>query len=216
MKIRQVLAILKGKIFNLLGLKSNYANLIQLKKAHKLLIGFGTYGWQSMQIDYYKGCEDIIVSIGKFCSIGPNVRIITSGIHPPEWISTYPLRRFFNHPKAFKDGMPASKGNITINNDVWIGTEVMILSGVTIGDGAVIMARAVVTRNVPPYSIVGGVPAKVIKYRFSKNEINFLQHIEWWNKDIVWIRKHLHILSSDRILELMELVEDNFKSGERR
>lgn len=133
--------------------------------------------------------------IGRYCSIADNVCTVL-GQHPiSDFTSTHPafyydttsqLNYTFHKSKALYDckKMPAgeSQYNVVIGNDVWIGSHAIILGGVTIGDGAVIAAGAVVTKNVEPYSIVGGVPAKVIKYRFSKKKIEKLLIIKWWNR----------------------------------
>lgn len=121
--------------------------------------------------------------IGRFCSIGPNF-ICGLGIHPINGISTAPC--FYSTKK--QNGMTftsSSKAvemsNVNIGNDVFVGANVTILTGVSIGDGAVIAAGAVVVKDVPPYAVVGGVPAKLIKYRFDSNIIAALENIKWWN-----------------------------------
>lgn len=128
--------------------------------------------------------------IGKFCSIGPGVRC-GMGFHPSNtFVSTHPI--FFSTNKQaqitfadknyFTELLP-----IEIGNDVWIGANVVILDGVRIGNGVILGAGAVVTKDIPDYAIAVGVPAKVIKYRFDKEKIDFLLKDKWWDKDINWL-----------------------------
>lgn len=131
--------------------------------------------------------------IGKFCSIGSNCHI-GLGMHPSkQFISTHPIfysvRNQSQISFAKKDSFKEF-ANILIGNDVWIGVNVVILDGVTIGDGAIIGAGAVVTKDIPSYAIVGGVPAKIIKYRFNEKEQNFLLNFKWWDKDIEWLKNN--------------------------
>ncbi len=123
--------------------------------------------------------------IGKYCSIACGAKFLfTSANHTMKSLSTYPFPLFFEEwnlePKDIQTAWD-NKGDIVIGNDVWIGYEAVILSGVHIGDGAIIAARAVVTKNVPPYTIVGGVPAKEIRKRFDDKTIHRLQDLQWWN-----------------------------------
>lgn len=123
--------------------------------------------------------------IGRFCSIACGARFIfTSANHKLKSLSTYPFTIFFEEwgldGKNVTDAWD-NKGDIVIGNDVWIGYEAVILSGVTIGDGAIIGTRAVVTKDVPPYTIVGGVPARQIRKRFSEETIDTLLEIKWWD-----------------------------------
>ena len=113
-------------------------------------------------------------------------------------MTTYPFNVVCQEARSF-EGHPRTKGNVSIGNDVWIGTEAFILSGVTIGDGAVIAARSVVTRDVPPYSIVAGNPARQVRLRFSETVIDALQRIRWWDWPISEITTALPLLLSSDI-----------------
>ena len=125
------------------------------------------------------------LTIGKFCSIACGAKFLfNSANHTMRSLSTYPFPLFFEEWDLDKKNIADSwdnKGDVVIGNDVWIGYEAVILAGVTIGDGAVIGARAVVTKDVSPYTIVGGVPAKPIRKRFSENVIAQLLELKWWN-----------------------------------
>ena len=123
--------------------------------------------------------------IGKFCSIACGAKFLfNSANHKMASLSTYTFPLFFEEWGLEKENVAQAwdqKGDIIIGNDVWIGYEAVILSGVTIGDGAVIGCRAVVTKDIPPYTIVGGVPAKPIRKRFDEETIKELQKIKWWD-----------------------------------
>ncbi len=123
--------------------------------------------------------------IGKFCSIACRAKFLfNSANHTLSSFSTYPFPIFFDEWGLEKSDVAAAwdrKGDIVIGNDVWIGYEAVILAGVTIGDGAVIGARAVVTKDVPPYAIVGGVPARVIRSRFPEETVKALLRLKWWD-----------------------------------
>lgn len=135
--------------------------------------------------------------IGKFCSIGDSVRII-SGTHPTKnFVSTHPAFYSVDYVFSFSDKElfeeqiyvdKAKRVKVKIGNDVWLASDCKILGGVTIGDGAIVAAGAVVTKDVEPYSIVGGVPATYIRKRFSDDEIEELLSIEWWNKSENYFR----------------------------
>lgn len=140
-------------------------------------MGKGSYGQPTIH-DW--GAQET-VTIGKFCSIAQGVHIFTGGEHRPDWITTYPFNAMWSEIAGHIQGHPKSKGNVVIGHDVWIGMDALILSGVTIGDGAVIGAKSVVTKDVPPYAIVAGNPARIKRYRFDEASIRQLLEISWWN-----------------------------------
>ncbi len=146
--------------------------------------------------------------IGKFCSIGSGVKFIMNGAnHDVNLFTTYPFA-IFGGTWSEKVGIPeVNKGDTAINNDVWIGYDALIMPGVNIGDGAVIASNAVVTKDVEPYTIVGGNPAQLIRKRFDEGVIEMLLTLRWWDWDIETITEHLPILSSNNLAGLSELVD---------
>jgi acetyltransferase-like isoleucine patch superfamily enzyme len=121
------------------------------------------------------------VRAGSFVSIGLDVVLLDGGDHRVDWVTTYPLRACLGLPGAYEDGHPRSKGDIVIGNDVWIGSRARVLSGVTIGDGAVIGGNTVVAKDVRPYAIVVGNPGREVRRRFSDEQVEALLEIAWWN-----------------------------------
>ena len=136
-------------------------------------------------------CRICNVTVGRYCSIAKHADIGLSN-HPVTWLSTTPRQYFPNHflwndrvdGRVSTVPWPYEFKHVEIGNDVWIGDRTVIMSGVKIGDGAIVASGAVVTKDVPPYAIVGGVPAKVIKYRFDEETIKELLKLKWWNYDI--------------------------------
>lgn len=147
--------------------------------------------------------------IGKFCSIACGAKFLfNSANHALGSLSTYSFPIFYDEwgldGKNVADAWD-NKGDITLGNDVWIGYEAVILAGVTIGDGAIIGARAVVTRDVPPYAIVGGVPARLIRRRFDEATIESLLALQWWDWEPERIRRALPVLQAGDIAALSKL-----------
>lgn len=144
--------------------------------------------------------------IGNFCSISQNVKILLGGNHRTDWVTTYPFghinKDIFN--KFDGIGHPLTNGDVVIGNDVWIGESAKIMSGVTIGDGAVIANNSHVVKNVEPYSIVGGNPAKFIKYRFTPEQIEKLLQIKWWYWDDEKINEFTPLLCNNNIDEFIK------------
>lgn len=150
---------------------------------------------------HYPALGDRLI-IGRFCAIASGVRFIMNGAnHKLSGLSTYPFQIFGN---GWEKVMPTLaelpiKGDTVIGNDVWIGYEALIMPGVQVGDGAIITTRAVVTSDVPPYAIVGGNPARVIRQRFDPDTVARLQALAWWNWPATEISKHLALIVASDI-----------------
>ena len=153
-------------------------------------IGYGTYVGSNTQLSN--------ATIGRYCSIASNVKVVTATHPTKDFVSTSPM--FFSTLKQtgktycntskFNEFLTLNGRSVIIGSDVWIGENVTIKGGITIGHGAIIAMNACVTKDVPPYAIVGGVPAKIIKYRFTESDIQRLLSIKWWDKPEEWIIKH--------------------------
>lgn len=168
-----------GKRF-LLRLRDYLNNKLKKK------IEMGQYSYGNPKVIRNGG--DSIVKIGKFCSIAKDVTFLLLNNHRTDWISTYPFFVFrdkWKNSKNIKSGN-IYRGDIVVGNDVWIGYGAKIISGVTIGDGAVIAANSYVVTNVPPYTIFGGNPARIIRKRFKDRDIKTLLEIKWWD----WPKKN--------------------------
>ena len=162
-------------------------------------VSVGDYTYGNPEIKHWG--EDAKLTIGRFCSIANEVVILLGGDHRSDWATTYPFPTFQNEwPEASEiGGHPVTKGNVVIGNDVWVGYGATILSGIRIGDDAIVGARSVVSRDVPPYTIVAGNPAREIGKRFSSEQIEELLRMRWWDWPIEKIRANLDILCSSNI-----------------
>lgn len=187
-----------------ISLGNKYLGMNRLgRKVHfNGIIGYGSY----------ISDESIIsANIGNFCSIAKGV-ISIDGTHPftYPYVSTAPCfisseyskeqsgDSFATYRVQFDQFRYADKKNkiaVSIGNDVWIGFRATLIGGITIGDGAVVLAGAVVTKDVPPYAIVGGVPAKVLRYRYSEEDINWLLSVKWWDNTPEWFKEHWELLN---------------------
>lgn len=191
---------------NIFSLLLRYSLSYEIEKWH-WEIGDHTYGSPGSPIiiePEYAGLK-----IGKYCSIGREVLMIL-GNHRPDTVSTYPFKvlcGFWPEAKDMADDH-FTKGDILIGNDVWIGARANIMSGVTIGSGAIIATAAVVTKDVPPYAIVGGNPAQVIRYRFPDKIIENLLAVAWWDWPEEIIRERMPLLMSDDIERFVQTFEN--------
>lgn len=167
-------------------------------------VGRGTYGAPEVR----RWGDEATLKVGAFCSIAVDVTIFLGGNHRIDWITTYPFPVLRESAKGIK-GHPATKGDVIIGNDVWIAAGATILSGVCIGDGAVIGACAVVTKDVPPYGIVAGNPAKLIRLRFSEEEIETLEKMAWWNWPDAKIDAAMPLLLAGNVAALRDFALEN-------
>jgi acetyltransferase-like isoleucine patch superfamily enzyme len=176
------------------------------QKEPKLLIPRGkhTYGPEPKLVGYPR--IGVGSKIGNFCSIAKGLQFIFRGKHMTNWVTTYPFRDMWKMDVRLND-LPAQYP-IMIGNDVWIAANARIIQGVSIGDGAVIATVSFVTSDVPPYAIVGGHPARIIRFRFSQSQIEDLLEIAWWYWDDDDIRKVVPILCSEDVERFIAIAKE--------
>jgi virginiamycin A acetyltransferase len=166
----------------------------------------GKYSYGEPEIMNY-GLNDYKVIIGNFCSIAKNVKIyLANGIgHDSSFISTYPFGHIHNDIFNANNTSKNSNGDVNIGNDCWIGENAVLMSGITIGDGCIIANNSHVFKNFPPYSIIGGNPAVIIKKRFTDLQIEKLLEKKWWLWEDSKIQENIHIICSSNIDEFINL-----------
>lgn len=196
-------------------LKSFIGSLIhnQLILNDGIKIGRYTYGIKNSTILFVKTDSPINVEIGNFCSFAEGVKLLVNLNHRLSCPSTFPFKTLFfrNDERLNKDA--TSKGPIKIGHDVWIGQDAIVLSGVEIGTGAVVGAGAVVTKDIPPYAVAVGVPAKVIKFRFPENIILRLLKSEWWNlpdNDLMSMKDFFYTDNIDSFLNKVDTLKNHY------
>lgn len=177
-------------------------NIVSQKSSFYGVMGYGTYICENTNLN---------ADIGRFTSIGPNVKVINA-THPIKapFVTSCPLffsvdfiknpdHQTFAKKQLFDEFRYYDKErqiDVKIGNDCWIGEGVTFVGGTEVHDGAVVLAGAYVVKDIPPYSIVGGTPAKIIGYRYSEDEINFLLSVKWWDKDPNWIKENWKLMTS--------------------
>ena len=161
-------------------------------------VGKYTYDKKNIKLRFPGGNK---LYVGNFCSIAGNCIVYLGGYHNSNWITTYPFG--YKHKDIFDSfdgsGHPKKCGDVNIGNDVWIGDNVTIMANIKIGDGAIIATNSHVIKDVEPYAIYGGNPAKLIKYRFKKEQIEKLLSIKWWDWDEMKINENIHLLCNKDI-----------------
>jgi acetyltransferase-like isoleucine patch superfamily enzyme len=183
------------------------------RRKDRLVLGRGSYACDpDIVVDL--GDPDHKVTVGNYTSIAEDVTFLIGGEHHPEWVSTFPFRIVYGLPGRCRDGQPNSRGPIAIGHDVWIGRGVTVRSGVTIGDGAVVGARSLVVKDIEPYTIVGGVPARVISKRFADRYIEALLTIRWWAWPEDEVVNIVDILCSDNVDALLAYAEKRIRDAQ--
>ena len=176
-------------------------HLARMARRHGFSIGAYSYGKPKVRFPE----SGRTLTIGRYCSIADRVEILLGGGHRLDWASTYPFAAMNGHfPKADAPmDYHVSRGDVVIGHDVWLGSGCMILSGVTLGHGAVVAARAVVTRDVPPYAVVAGNPARVVRHRFPPDVVEALIASAWWDRPKDEVSRLVPLLQSTDIAALL-------------
>jgi acetyltransferase-like isoleucine patch superfamily enzyme len=176
-------------------------------------VGRHTYGHEQITIRHWG--EPAELRIGSFCSIADRVEVFLGGNHRPDWVTTFPFPAFSERwPGAGGiEGVPSTNGDVVIGNDVWIGSNATIMSGVEVGDGAVVGTNSCVTRDVAPFAIVGGNPARQLRLRFDAETIQKLLALRWWNWSDERIVANMQFLCSG---DIERFLAAQGRSGRRR
>ncbi len=203
-----------GDIFDEKGKMIWFKHFVEIQYPRKPLgntiVGDFTY-FTDLKIMPGRNTNDTI-TIGNFCSLGPENHLLLGVEHYANWNTTYPFEIIGGEAFENQVGSTFSKGNIVIGNDVWTGANVTVLSGVNIGDGCIIGAGAVVSKDIEPYSIAVGNPIKVIRKRFSEERIGRLLEMKWWNWDYKHIYRAREILQSENTDALYDYYLKNIKN----
>lgn len=181
------------------------------RRPGQIAVGAWTYGRPKVRFPE-SGAR---LTIGRYGSIADGVEILLGGNHRTDWVTTYPFPAL---PGLWPEaagivGSHTTRGDVVIGHEVWLGSQSMVLSGVTIGTGAVVAARAVVTRDVPPYAIVGGNPARVLRMRFEEAEIASLLASRWWELPREDVLQLMPVLMSGRVADLAAVVSQRRSAG---
>lgn len=179
----------------------DFDKLIRLQAEGRIVMGQCTYGVPRVETYAH---DDTRLIFGAYTSIAKRATFILGGNHPSDRVTTFPLRIMTGLAGAGSDGYPYSKGDIKVGSDVWIGYGALVLSGVTIGDGAMVAANSVVSLDVPPFAIVAGNPARVLRFRHTPAQCAALCEIAWWNWPEADVDAAVDLLTSDDVDAFIE------------
>ena len=170
---------------------------------------FGQYTYGSPKVHDWN--DNTRLEVGKYCSIAGGVEILIGGNHRIDWLSTFPFESLGPDTSKGRRSCWGKQPGVVIGHDVWIGTNALFVSGVTVGNGAVIAAGSVVSHDIPDYAVVAGNPAQVIKYRFDKSTIDKLLEIKWWDWEEEYIKECIPFLQDGEIKPLYNYYLENLK-----
>jgi len=175
--------------------------------AGRLVVGPHTYGAPLLR--YWGSPRGYVCRIGDYTSIADRVQIFMGGYHRPDWVTMYPFPGFTEWDAPLNLGHAVGRGDVEIGSDVWLGSHCTLMSGVKVGHGAVVAAQAVVSKDIPPYAMVAGNPARIVKYRFGQEAIDALLEIAWWEWPEERVKAHLRLMLSRDIWRFI----DHVRSG---
>ncbi len=183
-----------------LAARSNAQGIVAMQEEAQRHIAEGTLvmgreSYAAPRVMKFKGDTGRVI-IGNFASIAPDAEFYVGGLHRTEWVSQYGLRAMLDLPGAYEDGFPYGRGDINVGHDTWVTNRTTVLSGLTIATGAVVGTGAVVTKDVAPYAIVAGNPARVVGQRFTDEQVEALLRIAWWGWPLEQVKEHVALLTS--------------------
>lgn len=171
----------------------------RLKRRGRIVYGNRTYGLPTVYTFVH---DETKLLVGNYTAVGGS--FLLGGVHRADHVTSFPLRIYLGMEGAGEDGVPGKRGDIVLGSDVWTGFGCWVMPGVTIGDGAVVATGSVVTKDVPPYAIVGGSPARVLKYRHTPEQIEALLDIKWWDWPDAEVEAAVPYLASEDVDAFIE------------
>ena len=207
MQLNSIIRLRKAQLFWLKNNKHNKTRMGNYFPADRVNVGRFTYG--ELTVHHFDAVGEGL-EIGDYCSIGPDVEFFLGGEHHPKYVSNYPFSLYFEGLKNYEHLDRTTKGKIIIDNDVWIGAHSLIMSGVHIGQGAIIGAGSIVTKDVPPYAIFAG--GRIVKKRFDDKTIEKLMRVDFSKMNADFIKSNVEYFYTEDI----DRAIDSIINGEKR